>query len=381
MSVPSGRTVFVAQPDDTVNIIDLLLVRMEPKPAADGPGGGQGISSPMIRRSQAASERELPRSIKHHQHRWVAYHGDRRAAIVSPSETLSSSAITRICLPGCSSCGSSNWKVSGPTETSPARSRHPPHIGPACGPGAVHRPQYRPWCNPDEEATDADHDRSRVLAGTFHDFHQGWTIEIRNRLNSGVLPDGYDAMADQRVSGRCRTSSCPGPRGPEPTGGLVVAETPPRIQRAARVETETALYARKANRIAIHHELGRVVAMIEVVSPGNKDTKHAIASFIAKAVDFIRNGIHFLAIDLFPPGPRDPHGLAQAIWDELVGEPLGTRPADKLLTVAAYDAGDELTAYVDGLAVGDLLPDAPLFPRRAGTSTSRSNRLTWLRGT
>ncbi len=26
MAVPSGRTVFVAQPDDTVNIIDLLLV-------------------------------------------------------------------------------------------------------------------------------------------------------------------------------------------------------------------------------------------------------------------------------------------------------------------------------------------------------------------
>jgi hypothetical protein len=40
---------------------------------------------------------------------------------------------------------------------------------------------------------------------------------------------------------------------------------------------------------------------------------------------------------------------------------LGTRPADKLLTVAVYDAGSELTAYVDALVVGDLLPDAPLF--------------------
>jgi len=39
MSVPSGRTVFVAQPDDTVNITDLLLVTdLELKPAADGPG-------------------------------------------------------------------------------------------------------------------------------------------------------------------------------------------------------------------------------------------------------------------------------------------------------------------------------------------------------
>ena len=191
------------------------------------------------------------------------------------------------------------------------------------------------------------HDWTRVSAGTFHDFHQGWTIEIRNRLNSGVLPDGYYAMADQRVSGPEPDIIALRLRSPEPKGGLVVAETPPRIQLAARVETEAALYARKANRIVIHHELGRVVAMIEVVSPGNKDSKHVVASFIAKAVDFIRKGIHFLLIDLFPPGPRDPQGIAQAIWDELAGESLGTRPADKPLTVAAYDAGNELTAYVD----------------------------------
>ena len=67
-------------------------------------------------------------------------------------------------------------------------------------------------------------------AGTFHDFHQGWTIEIRNRLNSGVLPDGYYAMADQRVSGPEPDIVALRLRGPEPTGGLVVAETPPRIQ-------------------------------------------------------------------------------------------------------------------------------------------------------
>ena len=37
LSVPSGRTIFVAQPDDTVNIIDLLLVTdLEMKPAANG---------------------------------------------------------------------------------------------------------------------------------------------------------------------------------------------------------------------------------------------------------------------------------------------------------------------------------------------------------
>jgi hypothetical protein len=37
MSVPSGRTVIVCQPDDTINIIDLLLITdLELKPSTNG---------------------------------------------------------------------------------------------------------------------------------------------------------------------------------------------------------------------------------------------------------------------------------------------------------------------------------------------------------
>jgi hypothetical protein len=205
------------------------------------------------------------------------------------------------------------------------------------------------------------HDWNRVAAGIHHDFHQDWTIEIRRTLNRGILPAGYYAMADQRVSGPEPDIVAVKLRGPEPTGGLLVAETPPRIKRASRLDIEKAFYARKANRIAIRNELGRVVAMIEVVSPGNKDSRHAIASFVEKAVDFITNGIHFLVIDPFPPSPRDSEGIAQAIWDGMAGEPLDTRPADEPSTIPAFDAGPPVTAYVDTLAVGDPLPDAPLF--------------------
>lgn len=39
LTVPSGRTIVVAQPDDTVNIIDLLLVTdVEFKPGGANPG-------------------------------------------------------------------------------------------------------------------------------------------------------------------------------------------------------------------------------------------------------------------------------------------------------------------------------------------------------
>ena len=66
--------------------------------------------------------------------------------------------------------------------------------------------------------------------------------------------------------------------------------------------------------------------MIEVVSPGNKSGDYALRSFTTKSVDFIRNGINFVVVDLFPPTPRDPDGIHQAIWDELVGDPLPDAP-------------------------------------------------------
>lgn len=85
------------------------------------------------------------------------------------------------------------------------------------------------------------HDWSRVSAGIYHDFHQDWTIEIRRTLNGGILPAGYCAMADQRVSGPEPDIVALRLRGPEPSGGLLVADTPPRIKETGQAPTEAAL--------------------------------------------------------------------------------------------------------------------------------------------
>ncbi len=205
------------------------------------------------------------------------------------------------------------------------------------------------------------HDWSRVNSGTFHDFHQDWTIEIRRTLNGGVLPKGYFAMADQRINGPEPDVVTLNLGGPTPTGGLAIADAPPKSLQMGRIETEKAIYARKANRLVVQHQLGRVVAVIEIVSPGNKDSVHALRSFTSKAVDFLRSGIHFFLVDLFPPSVRDPDGIHHAIWEELSDEPFPLHPIDKPLTVASYNSGSELVAYVNPIAVGDAIPDTPLF--------------------
>ena len=67
-----------------------------------------------------------------------------------------------------------------------------------------------------------------------------------------------------------------------------------------------------------------------------------------------------MIVDLFPPSVRDPHGIHKAIWDEFKEEPFEL-PPDKPLTLAAYAAGSENVAYVENVAVGDPLPDMPIF--------------------
>ena len=190
------------------------------------------------------------------------------------------------------------------------------------------------------------HDWTRVDAGLFHDFHQGWAIALRNALNAGVLPSDYFALVEQNI------------RGPLPN--VLILRLSPETGEGP--EPSVGVYARKADRITVRHKHGGVVAVIEIVSPGNKGSRNEPRAFVQKASDLIQQGIHLLVIDLFPPSKRDPQGIHKAIWDEIQEEDFEL-PTDKPLTLAAYVAGPVLTAYVELVAVGDALPDMPLFLR------------------
>lgn len=205
------------------------------------------------------------------------------------------------------------------------------------------------------------HDWTRVRANRFHHFHQDWTVEIARALNRGLLPEGYVAMAEQIAGGPeadVITLSLPVPSSNHVPAGLTVADARPKARHV--VEAEATLYARKANRVTVRHPDGDVIAIIEIISPGNKESKHAIRSFVRKAVDFLHAGIHLLIVDLFPPSRRDPQGIHKLIWDRIKDEEFSL-PPDKRLTLAAYSAGSTITAYVEPVGVGDALPDMPVF--------------------
>ena len=210
------------------------------------------------------------------------------------------------------------------------------------------------------------HDWTRVSAGTWHAFHLSWISEIQLVLNDGRMPPDYYAQAEQIA----------GPLGPdvltlqEPDspdghassaggGGVAVLTAAPRFRATAEADMND--YVLKRRTVVIRHSSGdRIVALLEIMSPGNKSGHRAIESFVEKAIESLYRGYHLTLIDLFPPGPRDPHGIHARIWGEL-GEAAYELPADEPLTLAAYSAGRPKRAYVEPTAVGRELIDVPVF--------------------
>jgi hypothetical protein len=224
------------------------------------------------------------------------------------------------------------------------------------------------------------HDWTRVDAGIFHHFHQRWIGVITDVLNQRLLPMEYYALAEQQGAGfepdvltlKASEASELDDDGLRPPlvsrsgrgngdevagGGMLVAD--PRVRITA--ETDLEFYRRKQNVAAVRHVSGdQLVAIVEIVSKGNKSGRKAFDDFVRKAAEFLSHQVHLLILDLQPPTARDPQGIHGAIWDEVAGQEY-LRPTDKPLTLACYESGAGVRAFVEPVGVGDALIDMPLY--------------------
>jgi len=216
------------------------------------------------------------------------------------------------------------------------------------------------------------HDWRRVDDGTFHDFHLSWTAELKGALNSGLLPPSYYALAEARAGEsepdvltlKLRESEG-SDESPQTTladdraGALALAEAPPEV--AIVTDLDTDFYVRKRRTIVIRHVSDhRIVAFIEIVSPGNKSSQHAFDQFMQKMFSALDQGINVVLVDLYPPTSRDPRGLHAVIAAAYGCEVTGLDPA-KPFTLASYLAGDQRRGFAQPAGIGDSLAAMPLF--------------------
>src|SRR4051812_32973036 len=96
------------------------------------------------------------------------------------------------------------------------------------------------------------HDWTRIDPGIFHSFQIGWVAAIHDVLNEGLLPEGCYALIEQH-GGRRLTEILP----------LQAGSTPQSVGPAALVRRRS---------LAVRHiSEHRLVALLEIVSPANKD--------------------------------------------------------------------------------------------------------------
>jgi hypothetical protein len=100
--------------------------------------------------------------------------------------------------------------------------------------------------------------------------------------------------------------------------------------------------------------------MIEIVSPGNKASKHGIRAVVRKVRDLLQKQIHLLIVGPFPAGVRDPHGLHAAIFEDYEDDPLQL-PPESPLSLIAYECDDPLRIYLEPFAVGDRLANMSVY--------------------
>ena len=178
------------------------------------------------------------------------------------------------------------------------------------------------------------HDWTRIYAGVFHHLHVTWLVELARTLNHGLLPPGYYALGEQVVGGAVPDVLTLGqhPTPKRPGVGLSTVEARPARLPTATITAvaEAPSYPPRPRVIAVRHRSGdRLVAIIEIVSAGNKHDAADLGSLIEKTVVALSKGIHVVLIDLHPPGPFDPQGLHNLVWVELGQETSTSRPSGR----------------------------------------------------
>ena len=211
------------------------------------------------------------------------------------------------------------------------------------------------------------HDWSKVPTDEWPSFHTSWLSELHKSLNRGLLPAGHESFLERSVGVTpdlmdvelYESTDGFGPTDGTPAegGSVALAESPPA---ASRVSDFVTIAHRE---IAIREpKTGRLRALIELVSPGNKSSRQRLDAFIGKCQTALDRGVHLVVIDLLPDTSLCPDGL-----EPLIGSGDGApRPRDAVAFFAGFRAGDLRDAephrsYVDYAAVCDDLPQTPLF--------------------
>lgn len=204
-------------------------------------------------------------------------------------------------------------------------------------------------------------------------FLASWANEIMATLNRDVLPPGYFAETQVHIGSRVEADVASFEQRDAPSrtnwngnGTALQSWAPP-----AAALVMPAVFPDEVEIQVFASETGpTLVAVIELISPGNKDRPETRRAFAAKCAGYLQLGIGLVVVDIVT-------GRQGNLHDELVrlleqSDSYRFRPTPPLYTVAYRPlrrdpGGDLIEIWPTPLDVGEGLPTMPLALRGSVT--------------
>lgn len=209
-------------------------------------------------------------------------------------------------------------------------------------------------------------------AAGWEEIHTQWIANLTRNLNREWLPEGYRAAPERSF-------------GPEIQVDVGVVREPQAVY-AAHLGREERLSSYEVPqpdatvagavsphaRVVIGNASGRLVAVVELVSPGNKDDAPARNAFTGKLESYLRAGVSVAMVDLVTNRRHNLHNHWAGLYGGK-GTPRFTEEDSGSLYAAAYHPyvevreGKEnprLDLWLRPVRLGAELPVLPLFIER-----------------
>jgi len=208
-----------------------------------------------------------------------------------------------------------------------------------------------------------DHFRPPITPNhTWESFHSNWATRIADALND-LLPPEY--MAEEHTSMGSRLvidiATYEVMAGIGSSNGHAVAlatYAPPAATATAPLAIPDSF------QIRVFETSGglKLVGVIEIVSPGNKDRPEERRAFVAKAVGYLHQGISLIVVDVVTSRHANLHNeLMRVVGADAQCElPTGTFLYAVAYRPVARDERTELDLWSHPLALGEPLPTLPL---------------------
>ena len=190
-------------------------------------------------------------------------------------------------------------------------------------------------------------------------FHAAWASNIAIHLNRGLLPADYFALPQLEAAGRVEVDVATF-RESESNGTAATYAPPSPVLTAPLDEAGIEAFT-----VAVTRDFGgpQLRASIELISPANKDRPAARRAFAAKCANHLRRGVNVLIVDVVTSRVADLHAEIASALDHAEG--LSWTSPTKLYAVSyrglVEDPSPRVEAWPHALAVGELLPELPLW--------------------